>query len=183
MAWPPRLSRLTAPLVLLLLAAASLGAQQPANPCSAPEYAQFDFWVGEWDVFGPNGQKAGENTILKTMGGCVLHESYDAVSAYNGQSFNTYDPGRGVWHQTWVDNGGLLLRIEGGLQDGSMVMEGTVVSATGTTANERITWSVIDGNPDRVRQLWQFSTDGGQTWGVRFDGEYRRRPGSELSPE
>ncbi len=63
-------------------------------------------------------------------------------------------------------------------EDGSMVMEGTVVSATGTTANERITWSVIDGNPDRVRQLWQFSTDGGQTWGVRFDGEYRRRPGS-----
>jgi tetratricopeptide (TPR) repeat protein len=26
------------------------------RPCSGAEYRQFDFWLGEWDVFNPNGQ-------------------------------------------------------------------------------------------------------------------------------
>jgi hypothetical protein len=38
----------------------------------------------------------------------------------------------------------------------------------------RITWSRIDGDSDRVRQLWETSRDGGETWSVAFDGEYRR---------
>lgn len=162
-------------LLLAGLGAGSLGAQQPQAPCSAPEYAQFDFWVGEWDVYGPNGQLAGRNSITKSIGGCVLHEDYTTPSGYFGESFNTYDRGRGLWHQTWVDNGGLLLRLDGGLQGDSMIMEGTVIGADGSAALERITWSVVDGDEDRVRQFWQFSTDDGQTWGVRFDGEYRRR--------
>lgn len=159
--------------------APAVGAQErQAPPCSAPEYDHFDFWVGEWDVHRPDGKLAGRNTIARTMNGCVLHESYDAAAGpYHGESFNTWDAGRGVWHQSWVDNGGLLLKLDGGLRDGKMVMEGEVVRPDGTVSLNRITWSTIDGDPDRVRQLWESSTDGGESWKVVFDGEYRRRGG------
>lgn len=128
-----------------------------------------------------SGWGSGTSTGPTERSPAVLHERYEGADGpYEGESFNTWDSGRGVWHQTWVDNGGLLLRIEGGLRDGAIVMEGTTRGPDGDATVNRLTWSVIDGDPDRVRQLWQTSTDGGETWTVAFDGEYRRRAeGSE----
>ena len=56
-----------------------------------------------------------------------------------------------------------------------MVLEGETKGADGKTVMNRITWSVLDGNPDSVRQLWQNSADGGSTWTTAFDGTYRRK--------
>lgn len=162
------------------LAAQEAREDRPAPPCSDPAYDDFDFWVGTWDVHGPDGTRVGRNVIRKTMGGCVLHESYDGREGYHGESFNTFDRSREVWHQTWVDNGGLLLRIEGGLRNGAMVLEGVAPGGDGRPAVQRITWSVLEGErerPERVRQLWEASTDDGATWTVVFDGEYRRAGG------
>lgn len=170
----------SSPLPVLLLALAVAGPlhaqQEGPPPCSTPEYRQFDFWVGEWDVFRPDGQPAGHNSITVEMGGCVVHESYSAARGpYHGESFNIYDRPRGLWHQTWVDNGGTLLRLEGGWADDRMVLSGEVTGPDGSVALHRITWSRIDGDPDRVRQLWETTTDGGASWSVVFDGEYRRQ--------
>jgi len=35
----------------------------------------------------------------------------------------------------------------------------------------RITWQEVGSN---VRQTWETTEDGGSTWKVAFDGEYRR---------
>ena len=41
-----------------------------AKPCTAgPEYQQFDFWVGEWDV-EVSGQKVARSRIEKISDGC-----------------------------------------------------------------------------------------------------------------
>lgn len=160
--------RLQLVLVVALLYPAPV-ASQAAAACTAPQHRAFDFWLGDWDVFRPDGTKAGENTIVSTQGGCVLHETYRA-GGYEGQSLNVYDGSRGVWHQTWVDNGGLLLRLEGGYQGDAMVLQGETVSLGGTTL-QRITWSRIDGGPN-VRQHWETSSDGGTTWATAFDGTY-----------
>lgn len=151
------------------LASAQQNAQQGPPPCSSDSASQFDFWLGSWEVRA-NGQLAGHNTITREIGGCVLHERYRTPQGYEGESFNIYDASRGVWHQTWVDNGGLLLTLEGGYSDGHMVLEGTTEGPNGTSL-QRITWSVIDGGPN-VRQLWETSTDGGGTWTTAFDGTY-----------
>ena len=156
----------------LAAAAIPVAAQQNTPPCTAPEHSQFDFWLGSWDV-SANGQKAGTNTIEKDMGGCVLHESYESVSGYVGESFNVYDAARGVWHQSWVDNSGLLLLLEGTFHDGAMVLEGQTTATDGTVSQQRITWSVVDGDPDRVRQLWE-SKAPDSDWTVAFDGLYER---------
>ena len=85
------------PTVLLLLGFA-FSAPAPAAPCDAPEYRQFDFWLGEWVVKGPAGKVAGINRIVSEYGGCVLHEHYVTGRGYSGESLNTYDAGRKLWH-------------------------------------------------------------------------------------
>lgn len=151
---------------------------QGSAPCSAEASRHFDFWEGRWMVRGANGALAGHNTLDVIIGGCVLREHYTTPSGYEGQSFNTFDASRGVWHQTWMDNGGLLLVMEGGYRDGAMVLEGETTGPDGSVTANRVTWSRIDGDPDRVRQFWEVSTDGGQSWGVAFDGRYIRQSSS-----
>jgi hypothetical protein len=140
--------------------------------CSNPAYRQFDFWLGEWEVFKPDGSLAGTNRIDKEYGGCVLHERYVTPKGYSGESLNTYDAARKVWHQTWVDNAGLLLLLEGRLLGGRMVLEGASQGQDGSAAKHRITWTPnSDGS---VRQFWE-STDSSGKWTVAFDGLYKRK--------
>jgi hypothetical protein len=146
-----------------------------AAACSRPEHRQFDFWIGEWDVTLPDGRPAGVNRIRSIHGGCALREEWTGASGSSGTSLNAYDPVAGRWHQTWVDNDGLLLRLDGGMNGGTMELEGTTVGADGVRTLQRIRWTPLGGTPARVRQLWEASTDGGRTWRAVFDGVYRRR--------
>jgi hypothetical protein len=77
-----------------------------------------------------------------------------------------------VWHQTWVDSGGLLLTLEGRWDGKNMVLEGISPRPDGTLAKQRITWTP---NPDgSVRQLWE-TADAQGAWTVAFDGKYTKR--------
>ena len=143
----------------------------PPDPCAAAETRQFDFWIGDWDVFTPDGKLAGTNRIA-TVYGCVLHEQWKAARM-EGQSINRYDARRGVWHQTWFDSMGSLLLIEGGMKDGAMVLTDAAIPGRKPEApvNE-IRWSRNDDGS--VRQHWRQSKDGGKTWATAFDGKYVR---------
>ena len=150
--------------------AASAQDAKPA-PCGAPEYRQFDFWLGDWEVRGPGGKIAGGNTIASTHGGCVVLESWKGMGGVTGSSFNVYDPARKQWRQTWVDSTGGILDLEGTFADGRMVLASKPRSAS--EAINRITWQRL---PDgRVRQLWETSSDGAVTWKTSFDGYYTRK--------
>ena len=171
------MNRLLRPFALAALAplllSAPLQAQQQPPACSSPAHRAFDFWVGEWDVFNPAGDLVAENIITLEMNDCVVHESYTNAQGYHGESFNVYDRTRSVWHQTWVDQNGALLQLEGRLVEGAMVLEGTTVGPGGAEVLNRVTWTPnADGS---VRQYWQSTTDGGATWSTAFDGTYRRR--------
>ena len=157
---------------ILLTTAMTAFAQAPAPPpCSAPEAKQFDFWIGDWDVFTPDGKLAGTNRIARLYG-CVLHESWKNAKV-EGQSFNTFDPDRGVWHQTWVDSTGSLLVIEGGFRAGSMVLsDATLPGKKDAKQVNEITWT--PNAAGTVRQHWRVSADGGKTWTTSFDGKYVR---------
>lgn len=162
----------TAVFALALLAVGGASAQATPAPCASPDYRQFDFWLGEWEVRGPAGRLAGINRITREYGGCVIHERYDTERGYTGESLNTFDAGRKVWHQTWVDSAGLLLLLEGGLRGSQMVLEGEAIDPNGKRTRHRITWTPNDDGS--VRQLWE-STDDKGAWSVAFDGRYTRR--------
>ncbi|MGQ0704399.1 MAG: hypothetical protein ACT4PM_14895 [Gemmatimonadales bacterium] len=160
--------------VWLLLSSSSVGLAQ-SGPCQGREYRQFDFWIGEWQVTDSTGRVIGENRITSEYGGCALREQWQARGRHAGSSLNIYDAGRRVWHQTWVDTNGLLLLLDGGLQEGRMVLSGATTGADGTTTTHRIMWWAEPGNPDLVHQVWEQSLDEGRTWKVVFHGRYVRR--------
>lgn len=172
MADRPRLN-IGKPVGYLLLASCIAAAANAADgPCESPEYRGFDFWLGEWAVHTPDGKLAGVNRIEREYGGCVIHERYSSESGFAGESLNSYDPGRQVWHQTWVDNAGSLLLLEGGLIDGKMVLKGQTIDEEQKTTLHRITWTPNEDGS--VRQFWQ-STNAAGDWETAFDGRYTRR--------
>ncbi|MGH7676697.1 MAG: hypothetical protein ACREMV_15640, partial [Gemmatimonadales bacterium] len=143
------------------------GQQAPA--CTSPEHRAFDFWIGVWDVY-VGGRRAAENTIDSVYSGCALREQYRAANGFAGSSLSMYDAGRKVWHQTWVDGGGTLLLIEGGLHGGAMVMEGETRNAPGAVRRNRLTWTALAR--DSVRQRWEVWSDSAGAWRPVFDGLY-----------
>jgi hypothetical protein len=142
------------------------------RPCDGPEHRQFDFWIGEWSVTSPAGKAAGRNRITPILGGCALREEWTGASGTHGTSLNAWDATSKKWRQTWVDDSGMVLLLSGGVQSGSMVLQGDVPGDAGRPARQRITWTP---RPDgAVRQHWESSADGGRTWKTEFDGTYRK---------
>src|SRR5579863_3080511 len=57
-----------------------------AQACAAPEYRQFDFWLGDWDVFDRETQKqVARARVSSILGGCVLLEEYDDLENHGGR--------------------------------------------------------------------------------------------------
>lgn len=156
------------------LAAGPAAAQQGPPPCSGDESRQFDFWLGQWDVtVVGSGQTAGTSSITAILGDCVLLEEYETPSGYVGKSFNAYDRVTGQWHQTWVDNQGQVLKLDGGIEGGKMVLSGAGKDSQGNAIVNRITWTPHEDGS--VQQTWDISKDGGGSWTNVFDGMYRSR--------
>jgi hypothetical protein len=173
----PAVARTPAPAAKPAQSAGSAPAA-PTNPvarplsCDLAEHRQFDFWIGDWDVFLPDGTLVGTNKITLILGTCVLLENWTGKSGLEGWSFNVFDRTEGKWHQTWVDSHGARLDLLGTLVGKNMVLSGTKPGPDGGTIIDRVTWEPIDAN--HVRQLWEQSKDGGKTWSVVFDGSYVR---------
>jgi hypothetical protein len=64
--------------LFVILGCLNIHAQQNtiAGSCNGVEFHQFDFWLGEWEVFNKQGIKVGENEIIRLQEGCVLQENW-----------------------------------------------------------------------------------------------------------
>ena len=147
----------------------------PANVCkTVPQFQQFDFWLGTWDVKDHNGNKAGTNIIRKSEDGCLITESWTNVAGGKGFSINYFDPVTKLWRQVWVSGPGYSIDYAGGLdQNGAMVLTGTIHTyATKTSAPFRGTWTKQDDGT--VRQLFEQFDSENNTWAIWFDGTYTK---------
>ncbi len=146
-------------------------AERNARPCEYdPRYSQFDFWVGDWAVFGPSERRVGTSHVSKILNGCTLLEEWSSPYGVDGKSINYYDPHANKWYQTWISASGDILRYEGKLVGGAMHFEGKGVNLDGSTELSRMTFTPLEDG--EVRQFIERSTDNGATWSVFFDGTY-----------
>jgi hypothetical protein len=161
-------SRFLAAMVLSM----SITVADAADPCAAPEFRQFDFWAGQWEVKDADGKFAGHNSITIEERGCAIVERWKSASGGTGQSINYYDPRANTWTQNWVGLG-IILTMTGGMRDGSMVLQGPLqYLADRRVTLLRGTWTQLkDG---RVRQHFEESADDARTWTEWFDGYYSR---------
>lgn len=140
------------------------GADKKPSPCTDENYRAFDFWIGEWSVTSPD-QKAppSHSSITRSNDGCSIHERYTTSGGFTGNSINFYDKKNNKWHQTWIDNQGAPLYLDGEFINGSMVL---------SDGKNRITWTLLDNQ--QVNQIWETTEDDGKTWKKIFDGFYSR---------
>jgi hypothetical protein len=156
----------------------SVAAPAPAN-CSAPEYRQLDFWLGDWDTLDSD-SKGSTTSIARThvgpiAGGCAVHELYEQTDGLIGDSILSYDPVRKQWQQTWVTNRGAIMVIYGNFKGGALILEGEVHLQDGRTTHQRITWRA-EGKG--VRESAVISKDGRKTWAPAFDVLFVKHSGS-----
>ena len=151
-------------------ASAGAGPGSPGDACGAPEHHQFDFWIGEWEVRSPGGKLLGHNSIRPIAGSCGLLEDWRGEGGSAGMSINTWDADRNAWTQRWV-GAGATLWLEGEFDGERMTLSGRRGTPRGEVL-DRITWTPLaDGG---VRQHWEVSADGGETWKDLFVGIYSR---------
>ena len=162
--------------VVLLAASVSAGAQTPPRGCHDEAYAQFDFWLGQWEVRTPNGQLAGRNHIQKLEMGCLILESWTSVGGGTGQSYNYYDPAQKTWHQLWVSADGII-DYSGGLDDdGAMALLGEITYRNGNVVPFRGRWTPKDDHVLQELEQWNAEEEQWQPW---FVGEYRATDGDK----
>ncbi len=147
---------------------------QATLPCQSSAHNQFDFWVGEWNVFHTQADTiVGQNQIRKTLNGCVIEEHWTGASGFEGKSFNTYNPADSTWNQVWVDVSGSTYHFTGKYTDNVMVMQGkTAFKGKSVLFDMSYTF---DPEAGTVRQIWKSSGDAGANWKVIFDGIYRKK--------
>ena len=150
--------------------------QRNATPCASdPKARQLDFWVGEWNVTGPEGP-VGTSSVQLILGSCVVFENWTGRLGDEGKSFNVYDAPTGEWQQYWVADRlqGSSFFTQGVYADGRLFYRHSEFKgADGKVNLRRLSFFNLD--PRHVRQLSERSADGGTTWTTEYDFLYTRR--------
>ena len=159
-------------LLVCLLFAIEAQAQPRPPACDAPEWRQFDFWVGDWDLTYGDGGK-GRNRITKILDGCAILEEFAGApgTTLHGKSFSTFDRGARRWKQAWVDNTGSYLDFTGGMEGDRMILSRDA-EREGRRFRQRMIFTDIKAQS--LKWLWQRSDDDGASWKTLWEIDYKR---------
>lgn len=151
--------------------------KEQATPCKLqqnPQYRQFDFWIGQWDVYGKGNALVGHSEVNLILGDCVIHENWTDGTGGEGKSYNKYNAPLKRWEQYWVDQYGATTHYIGNLDGANMVYLADGFNPAGKPQKLRMTFFPLPEG--RVRQFGESSDDDGKTWQTTFDLTYVRRP-------
>jgi hypothetical protein len=147
-----------------------------ADAAATPPFARdaLDFWLGDWTVTGADGARAGDNHIEKVLGGAAVLEHWTDADGSTGKSFFYFLPAAGRWKQVWVDSAGGIVKekLSSPVPDG-VRFEGKVMLGDGRELPDRTTLTRLPEG--RVRQVIEYSKDGGKSWTISFDAVYSRK--------
>jgi hypothetical protein len=155
-----------------------------SKACAAPEYRQFDFWIGDWDLVvharsSPTSEQwadaRGHQHVEAILGDCAIAEHFTAdgpQTPWAGASYSSWQPGPSLWRQTWVDDSGGYLAFRGGMEHGAMTLYGEPREAGGKRFQMRMVFR--DMTADSLRWEWQRSDDDWATAAPVIAIDYRR---------
>lgn len=139
------------------------------------EYRQFDFWVDEWDVrpfATPNAIPTcpqHDRTRKRKLYDCweLLHKRL-----LYGQEFQYLRYLGKKWRRFWNNNFGQVIQYEGEYDEKEKALKCRSVSRNSQGQKVLGKMTFYNLSPDKVRQLWESSTDDSKTWTGTFDGLY-----------
>ena len=168
--------------VLALLAAPAPGwaAEPPSGCAELPAAHALDFWLGEWEVRDADGNLQGTNRIEAAVGGCAVLEHWSGAGGSEGLSLFYFHSWLGQWRQVWITASPLRpgavkeKRQDLNFRGPGLRFRGEVMVSPEHYLQDRTTLTPL---PDgRVRQFFEQSNDGGETWSTWFEGFYSRGP-------
>jgi hypothetical protein len=149
----------------------------PAN-CDTPQHHQFDFWVGDWQVFdADSNQLVAFDRVEKHTQGCIIQQNLTVLTdlyrrpgvkyRLSGIGVNRFDGE--AWLQMWADNqwGAIFLR-------GSLDATGSMVLISVIPSRNRDVKLVYEKQADgSVRNLQYVAPAGSGKWTKYGDLIYR----------
>jgi len=156
----------------------------PAAPagalCETAAHHQFDFWVGDWQVFDTLDHDAlvGYDHVVKEADGCIVQQNLQMLSdlyrrpgvPYRmfGLSVNRFDGER--WLELWADNQWGAIALAGGPEDHYAMVLKTITPSRGRDL--RLVWEV---RADGSVEIYQYIAPAGSgKWEKYGDLLYRR---------
>ncbi len=168
-------------LALALTGPAVAQEDSPTPYCeNNPGFDQFDFWVGEWDVYVPGdpNRLVGHNSITRRSNGCLILEIWKNSAGTDGYSLRHFNPASESWQMFWVSDG-YTVKTEGHqLEPGVMVLEGDIhyfVTDLITGYRARFTANE-DGTVQQFAEQFNPETE---LWDLWFDGLYKKKTTDE----
>ena len=151
----------------------SMAQNTQSKPCDTEEYKQFDFWLGNWNVFDINGKLIGKNNIIKVPNACAIQENWDSNTGPSlGTSYNFYNSTTKKWHQVWIDNSGFSLFLKGNYTNNKMILSSEIQETPNGKFYNRITWTKnSDGS---VTQVWDYMSPENKVLKEAFRGIYKK---------
>jgi hypothetical protein len=149
-------------------------AQAPASPgCDTPAHHQFDFWVGDWDVYRTDKNKlVAHSKIEKLYAGCAVRENWQPLQAGGaGGSLNSYRAKSGEWLQVWTDATNSVNEYRGRWTGAMMDLEGRASDASEASSRIRMTFEPKpDGSVVQTGYVWDDKAAG---WSLNYQFSYR----------
>jgi hypothetical protein len=124
-----------------------------AAPCDTPRHHEFDYWVGDWQVFDADTrQLVAVDRVEKHSEGCIVQQNLTFITdMYRRPGVNYRLAGIGVnrfdgeaWLQIWADN-----------QWGAIVMRGSPDASGSMTFK-----SIIPSRNRDLKIIWEKRADG-----------------------
>ena len=166
----------TALAVALGLAVSSSGQTPPAAAtpppaCASPAHRQFDFWVGQWDVYRPDTNAQVATSLIENLyDNCAIRENWMPFKGTAGGSINVYRPKSGEWLQVWTDGANELHTYHGRWTGKIMEFEGEAKDAADVGRKVKMTYEPMpDGSVVQTGYNW---SDKG--WVLNYQFSYRK---------
>ncbi len=159
--------------------------------CRAPDYHQFDFWIGDWTIKQKIRRADGgwfeadaTTTVSPILGGCALVEHWkgDVLFFWEGMkeaeplqgfSVRAYDPKTKQWILSWMDSRRPRFgEFVGGFSDGRGEFFKKSSTPDGKQTTTRITFSDI--TQSAVHWDLAVSSDAGKSWQILWVMEMTR---------
>jgi predicted enzyme related to lactoylglutathione lyase len=162
-------------LLLFVLSITASFAQENKTTCNCSDaaYHQFDFWIGEWEVYDTDGRKAGESSITSRKDNCVIFENWSSDKA-TGESYSYYNTADQSWHQVYIDCSGSVYHFTGKFQNNKMVLRSEKIKGKPykNTYYQIILQKDTGGT---ITQFWDITDRKGKVLEKVFHGIYKSK--------
>ncbi|HNF49386.1 MAG TPA: VOC family protein [Chitinophagales bacterium] len=167
-------------LGISLLIACHTQSKAQTTGCQGTEFRQFDFWLGNWDVYNSAGKKVGENKVVLMQDSCVIQENWTSGNQ-TGTSYSYYNTSNKTWSQVYIDNTGNILELKGKYKNGKMILRSkpAINPKSKKSTQNVITWFQDDSG--FVHQKWDIVNSKDSIIAVAFDGIYKKKKNNSES--